>query len=214
MKKYCPPGVLCIENTTMFFLLFIIVLGGFVLSSVIKKINLNMRIFTNPNHSGAHHDSHSHSHSHQIQSNRPGFFGIFNHPSNVFLNPHAPPLKTNGMYHPNNSSDPRGIPINIETQSTNSNYSQMGVLTRENGKETILPLMGRVLISNRSKWQYYTISDKSNVKLPIYHKNKNSTNEYGCDELFNGDKVYVEGYRDTFVVSIYENSAPRYIPYL
>ena len=50
MKKYCPPGVLCIENTTMFFLLFIIVLGGFVLSSVIKKINLNTRIFANPNH--------------------------------------------------------------------------------------------------------------------------------------------------------------------
>jgi hypothetical protein len=205
MKKYCPPGVLCIENTTMAFLIFIIVLGGFVLSSVIKKINLNMRIFTNPNQSN--------NHSHAIQTNRSGFFGMFNHPSSVFLNPHAPPLK-NGMYHPNNSSDPRGVPINIQTQSANSNYSQMGVLTRENGKETILPLMGRVLISNRSKWQYYTISDKSNVKLPIYHKNKNSTNEYGCDELFNGDKVYVEGYRDTFVVSIYENSSPQYIPYL
>jgi len=39
-------------------------------------------------------------------------------------------------------------------------------------------------------------------------------NEYGCDELFNGDKVYVEGYKDVFVVSIYENSSPRYIPYL
>lgn len=153
------------------------------------------------------------SQNHSIQTNRPGFFGIFNHPSSVFLNPHAPPLK-NGIYHPNNSSDPRGVPINIPTQSRDSEYSQMGVLTRENGKETILPLMGRVLMSNRSKFQYYTISDKSNVKLPIYHKNKNNTNEYGCDELFNGDKVYVEGYRDVFVVSIYENSAPRYIPYI
>jgi len=151
--------------------------------------------------------------SNNIQTNRSGFFGIFNHPSSVFLNPHAPPLK-NGMYHPGNSSDPRGVPINIPTQSTNSEYSQMGVLTRENGKETILPLMGRVLITNRSKFQYYTISDKSNVKLPIYNKNKNSMNEYGCDELFNGDKVYVEGYRDVFIVSIYENSSPRYIPYI
>ena len=194
MKKYCPPGVLCIENTTMVFLILIIVLSAIVLSVVLKKVRFNM----NNGH---------------IQTNRPGFFGIFNHPSSVFLNPHAPPLK-NGMYHPNNSSDPRGVPINIPTQSTDSAYGQMGVLTRDNGKETILPLMGRVLISNRSKFQYYTISEKSNVKLPIYHKNKNSMNEYGCDELFNGDKIYVEGYRDVFVVSIYENSAPRYIPHL
>jgi hypothetical protein len=206
MKKYCPPGVLCIENTTMMFLILIIVLSAVVLSIVLKKVKLNMNIIT------PSHDSYK-SQNHSIQTNRPGFFGIFNHPSSVFLNPHAPPLK-NGMYHPNNSSDPRGIPINIPTQSRDSEYSQMGVLTRENGKETILPLMGRVLMSNRSKFQYYTISDKSNVKLPIYHKNKNSTNEYGCDELFNGDKVYVEGYRDVFVVSIYENSAPRYIPYI
>jgi hypothetical protein len=201
MKKYCPPGVLCIENTTMMFLILIIVLCAVVLSVVLKKVRFNMNIVT-PTNGGAN-----------IQTNRPGFFGIFNHPSSVFLNPHAPPLK-NGMYHPNNSSDPRGVPINIPTQSTDSAYGQMGVLTRENGKETILPLMGRVLISNRSKFQYYTISDKSNVKLPIYHKNKNSMNEYGCDELFNGDKVYVEGYRDVFIVSIYENSSPRYIPHL
>ena len=206
MKKYCPPGVLCIENTTMVFLVLILLLSIFVISIVLKKVNLNKNIF-------AQNQQKSNNHSHTIQTNRSGFFGVFNHPSSVFLNPHAPPLK-NGMYHPKNSSDPRGIPINVPTQSTNSSYSQMGVLTRENGKETILPLMGRVLISNRSKYQYYTISDKTNVKLPIYHKNKNSMNEYGCDELFNGDKVYVEGYKDIFVVSIYENSSPRYIPYL
>ena len=208
MKKYCPPGVLCIENTTMVFLILIIVLSALVLSIVLKKINLNMNISSNGTTEG-----HKHNSSHQIQTNRPGFFSLFHNPSNVFLNPHAPPLK-NGMDHPGNSSDPRGVPINVPTQSTNQKYSQIGVLTRENGKETILPLMGRILITNRSKWQYYTISDKSNVKLPIYHKNKNSTNEYGCDELFNGDKVYVEGYRDIFVVSVYENSSPRYIPYL
>ncbi len=206
MKKYCPPGVLCIENTTMVFLVLILLLGVFVLTVVLKKINVNMNVFTQ-NRNKSNNDSQS------IQTNRPGFFGLFNNPSDVFLNPHSPPLK-NGMYRQKNSSDPRGIPINIQTQSSNVNYSQMGVLTRENGKETILPLMGRPLITNRSKFQYYTISDKSNVKLPIYHKNKNSMNEYGCDELFNGDKIYVEGYRDIFLVSIYENSSPRYIPYL
>ena len=38
--------------------------------------------------------------------------------------------------------------------------------------------------------------------------------EYGCDELMSGDTVYVEGYNDAFKVTIYENSQPRYIPFL
>ena len=35
---------------------------------------------------------------------------------NIFSNPFLPPLK-NGVYHPKNSSDVRGIPINVPTQS-------------------------------------------------------------------------------------------------
>ena len=36
----------------------------------------------------------------------------------------------------------------------------------------------------------------------------------GCDDLFNSDTVYVEGYKDAFKVTVYENASPRYIPYL
>ena len=61
-----------------------------------------------------------------------------------------------------------GIPINVNTRGFDSNYNQVGILTRLNGDETILPVMGRPLYSNRSKWQYYTMSDKSNaIKLPM-----------------------------------------------
>ena len=75
--------------------------------------------------------------------------------------------------------------------------------------------MGRPLYSNRSKWQYYTMNDKSNaIKLPMSHNGRSCTNEYGCDELTSGDTVYVEGYNDAFKVTIYENSQPRYIPIL
>ena len=84
-----------------------------------------------------------------------------------------------------------------------------------NGEETILPLMARPLYSNRQKWQYYTISDKNNmVKLPISKSGRSCTNDYGCDELFNGDNVYVEGYNDTFKVTVYENNTPEYIPFI
>ena len=86
-------------------------------------------------------------------------------PSNILMNPHTPPLKNNG-YFPRDNSDARGVPINISTRGLDSAYSQMGILTRLNGEETILPIMGRPLFSNRSKWQYYTMSDKSNsIKL-------------------------------------------------
>ena len=52
------------------------------------------------------------------------------------------------------------------------------------------------------------------IKLPMSKNGRSCTSEYGCDELMNGDTVYVEGYKDAFKVTIYENSSPQYIPYL
>jgi hypothetical protein len=74
--------------------------------------------------------------------------------------------------------------------------------------------MGRKL--TRDKMQYYTISNTGNMntKLPISKNGKSCTGEYGCDEVFDGDTVFVEGYADTFKATIYENSRFNYIPYL
>ena len=80
-------------------------------------------------------------------------------------------------------------------------------------KDTILPLFGRPLYSNRDKWQYYTMNDKSHaIKLPISQNGKSCTSETGCNSLYNGDNVYVEGYNDVFNVTVYENNAIQYIP--
>ena len=113
-------------------------------------------------------------------------------------------------------NDQGGIPINIPTQSVDTNYRQVGILTRLNGNsDMILPLMGKPLFTNRDKWNYYTMTDKNNmIKLPITYKGRSCTNEYGCDKLYNGDTVYVEGYNDAFKITVYENDIMRYIPYL
>ena len=75
--------------------------------------------------------------------------------------------------------------------------------------------MGRPLHTNRSKWQYYTMSDSNNsVKLPISQNGRSCTDEYGCDSLYNGDNVYIEGYNDAFNITVYDNNKPNYIPYL
>jgi hypothetical protein len=135
--------------------------------------------------------------------------------------PYYPPLKTDDFIF--STGCPRmvnGIPINIQTQSVNSMYQQVGILTRvcENTlfkDELILPLMGRKLISNRDTWQYYTISNTGNfnTKLPIRIKGKNCIGEYGCDRIYDKDTVYVEGYSDVFRATIYENSMYQYIPF-
>ena len=75
--------------------------------------------------------------------------------------------------------------------------------------------MGKTLYSNRSKWQYYTMTDNNNiVKLPISSNGRSYIDEYGCDELSNGDTIYVEGYNDTFKVTVYDNKYFQYIPFL
>ena len=75
--------------------------------------------------------------------------------------------------------------------------------------------MGRPLYVSRNKWQYYTMTDKTNsIKLPISYKGRSCTNEYGCDELLGGEHVYVEGYDEAFKVTKYDNDTIRYIPFI
>jgi Family of unknown function (DUF5755) len=118
-----------------------------------------------------------------------------------------------------------GIPINVQTRGYNQDFVQIGLLTRErkdrqkdtsNTDNMILPLFGRRIMNGRDKYQYYTMSNTGavNTKLPVKVRGRNCINEYGCDELNNGDLVTVEGYNETFRATVYENSAFSYIPYL
>ena len=51
------------------------------------------------------------------------------------------------------------------------------------------------------------------VALPINVKGQSGTYEYGVDELYNGDTVYVEGYDEVFKVTIYKTSNYYYSPF-
>jgi hypothetical protein len=120
--------------------------------------------------------------------------GIFPRPSysfsnvqnDVLMNPYTPPLKDERVVM---SNDVRGgVPL--------------------------LPLLGRPLYVGRDKWQYYTMNDSNNqLKLPVSFKSKSCTSEYGCDEISNGDTVYVDGINATFQATIYDNATMRYIPF-
>ena len=104
--------------------------------------------------------------------------------------------------------------IHINSRFQNNEYSQMGILTREEADKhpIILPLMGR-MINRGDKIQYYTISNSgsNNTKLPIKKNGKYCTSERGCSELYSNDEVYVEGYKNSFRVTIYENKTLEYL---
>jgi hypothetical protein len=130
----------------------------------------------------------------------------FNYPirRDVLLDPYIPPLK-----------DERYSGIRLNASTINTNYRQVGILTPLNGSENkILPLMGRPLNLGRNTWQYYTISNQhNNVKLQIVKNKKKCNNEYGCNEILEKERVFVQGYNQPFLTTIYENedSFPYFI---
>jgi hypothetical protein len=206
MGKKCIPGLFCIENMTLFLLVVIVILLIYMWYTQLVKPMRNLEK----------------EHSKIIVVNTPNNIPLasISTRNNPMNDPYLPPLKNDGFYFPTDSGDIRGIPIkvpiNIETRGINMEYQQVGILTRTNSNnDVILPLMGRRNLAGRDKWQYYTISNSGNLntKLPISVNGKSCTNEYGCDQVYNGDIVYVEGYKDTFIATIYENNLFRYLPY-
>lgn len=52
------------------------------------------------------------------------------------------------------------------------------------------------------------------IKLPVTVKGRSGTDEVGCDNLYNGDTVFVEGYNDVFKLTAYDNHVMQYLPSL
>jgi hypothetical protein len=225
MKK-CPPGVICIENVSLFFILIAFLIISYIVyhsffsspapsqeKIIIQREPPRHRMpppvfFQGPNV------------PYPVGPNVP-----YNNlpppvPGDVLLNPYIPPLRDERYLVPSLNYIPPGtIPINVSTNigAVDTNYRQVGILTPLNSssKDSILPLMGRPLFTNRDKWQYYTISNQhNNVKLPISKSGRSCTNEYGCDKIYNGDTVYIEGVNDAYKVTIYDNDVIKYLPFV
>jgi len=215
MKK-CPPGIICIENVTFCLLLIILLVLGFF---------IYMNISTGKNIIVKDTDNITVENKSVIEPTSwfSGFLPSWpytNLPKDVLLNPYVAPYRDERYFVPQVTYIPPGaVPINVSTNigAVDTTYRQMGIITPLNGisKDNILPLMGRPLFTNRDKWQYYTISNQhNNVKLPISFKGRSALNDYGVDQIFDGDTIYVEGYNEPFKVTIYENDTIKYLPFL
>ena len=105
------------------------------------------------------------------------------HNSNMNINPHSKP------------------DYNVAMQG---NYQQLGTLSSFDtlNNPIILPLFGRRL--NRNKWEYYTSTEHNNqIQIGLNYNNKACDEEYGCDEISSGEKVYVPTYSKSFIVKLY-----------
>jgi len=212
MKK-CPPGVICIKNLTMFFVMLAIILVFYVIYSSLFKQKIEINNNTHPTEK-------------IIVKENSGFNGWFggmpnfpynNLASDVLLDPYAAPLRDERYMIPQLNGG--RVPINISTNvgAVDTSYRQVGILTPLKGtsKDNVLPLMGRPVFSNRDMWQYYCISNQhNNVKLPIKVNGKNASNEYGVNKIFGSDVVYVEGANEPYKTTIYENDVIKYLPFI
>ena len=208
MPSRCPPGVVCIENITLgvSILVTLLAISFYYRTHVAKGGGPQLFTWT----------------AIAPPAPMPGACGTCpfpratpaasatNRPNDVYLNPYAAPLRDGS---PCGAPSPPGVPINIRTRGVDVAYRQVGLLTQDNGKDLILPLMGRPLEPGRDKWNFYTMAgNQAQVKLPVKSRGRNCTSEYGCDDLTTGDRVSVEGYEGPFKVTIYENEYPRYLP--
>jgi hypothetical protein len=190
MKK-CQPGVFCIENMTLVLLLLIIAIIGYLIHCHYSRGTHTSRdvinnIVSTPANRGARED--------------------------ILLNPYTPPYRNDGYGMIRNQM------IATNVGAVDVSYRQIGILTptsksaiSDTQTNQILPLMGRPLFTNRDKWQFYTMT-KNGIKLPITNNGKSGSNEYGCDNIYNGDTIYVEGYSEGFRATVYENDTLRYMP--
>jgi len=182
MGKKCIPGLFCIGNMTLFFV-FLLFLCFFYLFLRISDLGNKLQ---------------------PTQPNQPTQPILIMNPPSTLTNLYTPPVR----------NDNHSIPP-IATRPFDQNYRQIGILTRNSNSSSseILPLMGRRQLTSRNKWQYYTMTGNNiQMKLPVSVNGKSCTGEYGCDEIFNNDTVYVEGFKDIFIATIYENNTFNYIP--
>lgn len=215
MRK-CPPGVVCVENVSMFFIAICLLLVVYLIYS---NVNKNIQINNHPSEKIVVRNE-------TRENPSSGLFSWFQQPSwpynnipnDTYLNPYSAPLRDERYLVPQLNYIPPGtVPINVATSAVETSYRQVGILTPLNSsqKDSILPLMGRVLFNRRDLWNYYTISNQhNNVKLPISVKGRSALNDNGVDKLYNGDTVYVEGAGEAYKVTIYDNDTIKYLPFI
>jgi len=104
-------------------------------------------------------------------------------------------------------------PKELPSYDNNREYQQVSILTsNDENKPIILPLFSKRANNHRDRWNYYTTTDKNTMlRLPISHDNMKCDDDIGCNEIYDGNTIYIEMYKGkTFTATIYKKQAPSY----
>ena len=210
MAKKCIPGLFCVGNMTLFVLCLTFISILYLILQVSKPANITV-IHPGPSPSNSSYTPFSMvSDIHTPPLKLPDIFGL--------SSPSTPSVNIgNTVISPvPESSNLVPMAVQVPTRGYPSAYQQIGILTSDSRQDMILPLMGRRTTTARDKWQYYTTSNSGSIqtKLPVSLNGRSCTSDTGCNEIFNNDTVYVEGYKDVFRATVYENMGLSYNPVL
>jgi hypothetical protein len=129
---------------------------------------------------------------------------------NASLCPQCPPCQSSC---PKAESAIPVYPKELPTYDNSREYQQVGILTSNDDTEPIiLPLFSKRASNHRDRWNYYTTTDKNTMlRLPISHDNMNCDDDIGCNEIYDGNTLYIEMYKGkTFKATIYKKQTPSY----
>jgi hypothetical protein len=101
--------------------------------------------------------------------------------------------------------------INIHTRGEELPYQAMGYVFRDESDPNYNPdeinrlvLYGRPDYKGSDIYEYYLISPKDDIKIPLDN----------TKEIYSGDKVSVRGYSGEWTAEVYEYKEHKYIPYI
>ena len=138
MTGKCPPGVICIENMTVTLVILSILTVFFLFYFINNNSNNRKNNDQNINYNIDIKRENTNSSNQSLFPNLSNLTGLFPRPSfsfsnisnDVLMNPYQPPVRDDRIFQMEYSNSPNKVPINIQTQSVDTNYRQIGILTR------------------------------------------------------------------------------------
>ena len=106
-------------------------------------------------------------------------------------------------------------PKELPSYENNREYQQVGILTSndsDSNEPIILPLFSKRANNHKDRWNYYTTTDKNTMlRLPIRHDNMKCDDDIGCNEIYDGNTLYIEMYKGKiFTATIYKKQTLSY----
>ena len=198
LRSTCPPGILCITPSTIFFGVVILALVGIIVYLIQKDSSKTVIHHSPPN---------------IVRQEKPSVLVNVQKGDDRYTRAPKPlrnwmnPVDLDGVVPPFNAGS---IPV-IATRGLPEAYQSMGIVTTPSGE--LLPLYGRRVASRSDRFNYYTRTDTNNpIPLPINYKRRDCQDDVGCDELFDGEHVEIIPTKQKGTVTIYRFNGPSYIP--